>query len=100
MNYKEFLQKKAIVSLPTGLEPGSLNPILFDHQTDMIKWGVRRGRAAVFADCGLGKSFIQLEWCNEITRQTNKPTLIKSNTKISQKAVPKKAVTQKKKVAA
>jgi superfamily II DNA or RNA helicase len=61
--YVEFLQRKAIVNPPTGLAGSfSLNPLLFDWQADIVRWALRRGRAAIFADCGLGKTFMQLEW--------------------------------------
>lgn len=44
--------------------------MLFDFQKDVVKWALRKGRAAVFADCGLGKTFMQLEWARQITGKT------------------------------
>jgi len=62
MDYKEFLTKKTIEEIPTGLNKiPELNPMLFDFQSDICKWALRRGRACVFADCGMGKTPMQLE---------------------------------------
>ncbi len=68
MNYTDFLSSKAAVDLPTGFEPEGLFLLRpsFDFQTDIVSWSVRRGRAAIFADCGLGKSQMQLMWAQEI----------------------------------
>ena len=61
--YHQFIAKKHVSDVATGLSSvPSLNPMLFPHQADMVKWALRRGRAALFADCGLGKTPMQLEW--------------------------------------
>lgn len=63
MKYEEFLEQKRIVDVPTGLNViPALNPKLFDFQRAIVSWALRRGRSAIFADCGLGKTFMQLEW--------------------------------------
>ena len=63
--YSEFLKKKQVSDTATGLQHvPALNPMLFSHQADMVKWALRRGRAALFADCGLGKTPMELEWAN------------------------------------
>ncbi len=69
MNYSDFLSRKAAVDIPTGFEPRgiTLNRPAFDFQRDVINWTVRRGRAAVFADCGLGKTMMQLAWASEVS---------------------------------
>lgn len=66
MNYQAFLDSKTIAVRTSGLEPGAINPLLFDFQRDIVRWCLRKGRAAIFADCGLGKSFMQLEWARQI----------------------------------
>lgn len=67
MNYKEFLAKKSVVDAPTGLSKiPKLNEKLFDFQRDIVKWALTRGRAAIFADCGMGKTAMQLEWAKRI----------------------------------
>lgn len=63
IDYVDFLERKRIIDPPTGLEQiPELNPMLFEFQRDIIRWALRRGRAAIFADCGLGKTAMQLEW--------------------------------------
>lgn len=66
--YQEFLDKKEITYQPSGFEiqESQINPLLFDFQKAIVKWAVRKGKAAVFADCGLGKTFMQLEWARLI----------------------------------
>jgi len=77
VDYQEFIQSKRVVDQPTGLtEIPELNPKLFDFQRDIVKWALRRGRACVFADCGLGKSPIQLEWSRVVAAHTGRPVLI------------------------
>lgn len=67
MSYAEFLQTKAITDPATGLgEVPRLNPMLFDFQRDIVGWALRRGRAAIFADCGMGKTPMQLEWAQRV----------------------------------
>lgn len=63
MSYADFLRNKAVVDAPTGLTAiPALNPMLFDFQRDIVGWALRRGRAAIWADCGLGKGPMQMEW--------------------------------------
>lgn len=67
MDYSEFLSKKAVVDKPTGLASvPELNPMLFDFQKDIVRWALKRGRAAIFADCGMGKTAMQLEWAHHV----------------------------------
>jgi DNA modification methylase len=64
MNYQEFLntKKQKINSIGFDIQLNSIHPMLFNFQKDIVKWSVKKGRCAVFADTGLGKTFIQLEW--------------------------------------
>src|SRR5574344_2560085 len=62
-DYTEFLKKKKITDIPTGLKTiPKLNPLLKEFQHDIVSWALRRGRACIFADCGMGKTFMQIEW--------------------------------------
>jgi DNA modification methylase/superfamily II DNA or RNA helicase len=72
--YTEFLQKKRAVHHASGTVVGDqdINPILFPFQRDLTRWAVRRGRCAIFADTGMGKTLMQLEWA----RLVGEPTLI------------------------
>lgn len=66
MNYTEFINSKLVADVATGLtDIPKINPMLFPHQSDMVKWALRRGRAALFADCGLGKTPMALEWADK-----------------------------------
>lgn len=65
--YAAFLAGKKIVDPDTGLiDIGNINPQLFDFQRDIVRWSLRRGRAAIFADCGMGKTPMQLEWAKHV----------------------------------
>jgi superfamily II DNA or RNA helicase len=67
MNYTEFLDKKKIEDKATGISTiPDLNPMLFDFQSDIVRWALKRGRACVFADCGMGKTPMQLEWAHHV----------------------------------
>lgn len=65
--YQDFLNKKRIVAERHGLEIiPKLSTKLFDFQETIVAWALRRGRAAIFADCGMGKTPMQLEWAKQI----------------------------------
>lgn len=67
MDYSKFLKQKAIDDVATGLkEVPELNSMLFDFQKDIVRWALIRGRACIFADCGMGKTPMQLEWARHI----------------------------------
>lgn len=67
-SYAAFLASKRHVIPDLGpiVEPADVHPLLFDFQRDLVRWAVRKGRAALFADTGLGKTFMQLEWARLI----------------------------------
>jgi len=66
-SYSEFLQGKKLKAVVSGLsEIPELHPALFGFQRDIVEWALRLGKASVFADCGLGKTLIQLEWANHL----------------------------------
>uniref|UniRef100_UPI0035630B9F helicase-related protein n=1 Tax=Gemmatimonas sp. TaxID=1962908 RepID=UPI0035630B9F len=78
-DYATFLDEKAIVNVPTGIaDVPALNPMLFDYQHAITRWALQRGRAAIFADCGLGKTPMQLEWARVVSEHTGNPVLILS----------------------
>ena len=64
--YQQFLADKKITDTPSGIEPGPVNEQLFPFQADIVRWALRRGKAAIFADCGMGKTPIQLEWARQV----------------------------------
>lgn len=65
--YEEFLARKAVTAPSAGLASvPKLHDALFPFQRDIVAWSLRRGRSAAFADCGMGKTLIQLEWAKHI----------------------------------
>lgn len=71
MNYQEFLAGKLKAVAPAGLTTyAAVNPKLFPFQRAIVEWAVRKGRAALWADTGLGKTFMQLEWARLIGERT------------------------------
>lgn len=78
MNYDEFLKSKVIVAPESGfdVEPGSMNRNLFEWQRDIVRWSLKKGKAALFEDCGLGKTIQQLEFSDKVVHETGRPVLI------------------------
>jgi superfamily II DNA or RNA helicase len=76
VNYEDFLRSKQIITQPSGFEPYPIKDGPFDWQCDIIRWLIRKGKAAAFADCGLGKTIIQLVWADQVSRYTRLPVLI------------------------
>lgn len=76
MEYTEFLEKKKIVDCGSGFECSNLNDKLYPFQKAIVKWALLRGRAAIFADTGLGKTFMQVEWADKVRTKTQKQILI------------------------
>lgn len=74
--YDEFLAAKRKSDKPSGFNPKKLSDALFDFQADIVRWALRRGRAAIFADCGLGKTLMQLEWAHRVCEKTGGNVLI------------------------
>ena len=74
--YEEFLSSKTEVFLGVGFEPEDLNPSLKPFQKDIVRWACKKGRAAIFADCGMGKSLMQLAWADQIHKKTGGNVLI------------------------
>ncbi len=75
--YEEFLARKRIVDPMTGMKDvGELPHVMKDHQRDITSWALRRGRAAVFAGTGLGKTLCELAWAQKVAEHADKPVLI------------------------
>lgn len=86
-SYEDFLSKKKIVDLPSGFQPKNLNKNLFDWQSDIVGWACRRGRSALFEDCGLGKTIQQISWAEQVLRKTNKPVLIVAPNEVKRQTI-------------
>lgn len=63
-SYAEFLKtkQKSFIAVGPSINAEAINPMLHEWQAAIVVWALRQGRAAIFADCGLGKTFMQLEW--------------------------------------
>jgi hypothetical protein len=77
-DYDTFLSRKRHSARGDGFDVSdeSLPDALFDFQRALVHWALQQGRAAIFADCGLGKSLMQLAWAEQVLRQTNGNVLI------------------------
>lgn len=77
-DYIEFLQSKIkrVYEVGFDVDPETLNKNLFDFQRYIVAKAVKMGKYAVFADCGLGKTLIQLEWARLVSEHTQSPVLI------------------------
>lgn len=71
MNYDDLINSKKVAAAAVGFKPhAALNVHLFDWQRSLVSWAVSRGRAALFAECGLGKTLMQLEWARHVVLHT------------------------------
>jgi len=76
MKYDEFIRQKSIETQPVGFDPASLGSQLFDFQRAIVSWACKRGRAAIFADTGLGKTAMQTEWARQVALHSGGRVLI------------------------
>lgn len=78
MDYEEFLETKAraVPCCGFSVKKEKMNPALFEWQKDIVAWSLKKGKAALFEDCGLGKTIQQLEWSRLVAEKTAEPCLI------------------------
>lgn len=76
MQYDDFIKTKAVHDTACGFEPANINPALFGFQLDIVEWACRMGRAAIFADTGLGKTAMQIAWAQQVQTHTGGKVLI------------------------
>ena len=76
MNYHEFIKNKAIVYQPSGFECTERNENLFGWQNDVVRWALRKGKCAIFSDCGTGKTRMLLQWASMVHKHENRAVLI------------------------
>ena len=76
--YLDFLKAKACIAVARGIEVSDveINPILLPHQRIMVRWALRLGRAGLFAAFGLGKTFMQIEFCRLLVEKLGESALI------------------------
>lgn len=76
MTYGAFLATKRQFVQPVGFDPNGISEHLFPFQSQVVKWALRRGRAAIFAGTGMGKTLMQLEWARHVNQHANGAVLI------------------------
>lgn len=75
-NYEKFLVDKTHVGVNAGFDPVFMSDKAFDFQEYMVDWSIRKGRGAILADCGLGKTLMELIWAENVRRHTGGKVLI------------------------
>jgi hypothetical protein len=83
VTYAEFIAGKTQLDGDHGFEPEWMPDFLFPFQHSLVEWALRKGRGAIFADCGLGKTPMQLVWAENVRRHTGKPVLVISPLAVS-----------------
>jgi SNF2 family DNA or RNA helicase len=76
LDYDQFITSKVRRANCTGFDPSEIKAPLFPFQKHVTKWAIRKGCAALFEDCGLGKTLQQLEWARQTSDHSAKPSLI------------------------
>lgn len=89
MDYNNFLLSKKINNYNYGfdIEYDKLNHILFDFQKDLVKWSIKKGKSAIFAMTGLGKTFMQCEFAKHIANEKNIKSLIVAPLAVSRQTI-------------
>lgn len=85
--YGDFIARKTQLGQQEGFAPIWMPDFLFDFQKALVEWATLKGKAAIFADCGLGKTPIQLVWAENVVRKTNKPVLILTPLAVSHQTI-------------
>lgn len=87
MDYSTFLKSKAHPDELFGFKPVWMPDFLFDFQRSLVDWSIRKGRSALFEDCGLGKTIQELVWAENLVRKTGRPVLILTPLAVSPQTV-------------
>jgi hypothetical protein len=87
MDYHDFIKTKSFKPVISGFDADLSKYPLFDYQRDIARWALMRGKAAIFADTGLGKTIMQLSWADQVAYATGKPVLILAPLAVSDQTV-------------
>jgi hypothetical protein len=85
--YTQYLHKKSHLKNEHGFDPVFMPSFLFDFQQSLVDWACRQGRSAMFADCGLGKTAMQLTWAKNVCRKTNGNVLVLTPLAVGQQTI-------------
>ena len=85
--YQVFLDRKSQLGTEDGFAPVWIPDFLFDFQKSLVEWSIRKGKTAIFADCGTGKTPIQLVWAENIVRKDNARVLILTPLAVSSQTI-------------
>lgn len=86
-DYGAFIHRKLHEGADSGFDPLWLTDSLFDFQSALVTWALRKGRAAIFADTGLGKTLMEVTWAHNVHAFTNKPVLILTPLAVAEQTV-------------
>lgn len=85
MSYADFVARKLLLVQPSGIASKlDLPDSLFPHQDALTRWALKRGRAAIFADTGLGKMRMELVWADAVRKHTRRPVMIHTPLAVAQ----------------
>lgn len=89
VDYQEFLQSKLITSAPSGfdIDRANLPANLYEYQKDLVQWGCKRGKAALFCMTGTGKTAMQVSWADQVVKQTGGKVLVLAPLAVSKQTV-------------
>lgn len=87
MSYSEFLNSKFALTQAQGFAPPKMPDSFFPMQSDLTGWAIKRGRAAIFADTGLGKSRMQIAWADAVVKHTQSDAMIFAPLAVAQQTV-------------
>lgn len=78
MDYKEFIERKKVTVPKRGFDvaPEAIHPLLFDWQSEVVRWALSLGKAALFQECGMGKTLEQCQWAKLVQEHTGGKVLI------------------------
>lgn len=85
--YAAFLDAKVHLGGDYGFAPSRVPDYFYDHQKYLFDWSVRKGRAAIYADCGLGKTLLELCWADEVVRRENRSVLLLTPLSVSSQTI-------------
>lgn len=87
MEYQEFLKAKEFRHVEAGFIAADLPYPLFDYQEPIVRWALKRGKSAIFADTGLGKTIMQLAWADQVAKHAKGPVLILAPLAVSNQTI-------------